>query len=47
MKTPLMLLAFAAFSLSALAADVTGTWKSVTPVRKFYVVHLAAEAPAA
>ncbi|RLP76649.1 DUF861 domain-containing protein [Xanthobacter tagetidis] len=28
-------------------AGFTGTWKSVTPVRKFYVVHLAAEAPAA
>ena len=28
MKTPLMLLAFAAFSFSALAADVTGTWKA-------------------
>ena len=28
MKTPIMLLALAAFSLSALAADLTGTWKA-------------------
>jgi enterochelin esterase-like enzyme len=28
MKTPIMLLALAAFSLSALAADITGTWKA-------------------
>ncbi|MEP9350989.1 cupin domain-containing protein [Xanthobacter sp. KR7-225] len=28
-------------------AGFTGTWKSVTPVRKFYVVHLPKEAPPA
>jgi hypothetical protein len=28
MKTPLMLLALAAISLSAFAADITGTWKA-------------------
>src|SRR3954454_21673785 len=28
MKTPLTALAFAAFTLSALAADITGTWKA-------------------